>query len=961
MASQEVRFAVFGGVRVWRAETELAVGPPQQRALLGLLLVAAGRPVGVAEIVDTLWGEDPSPSAVNLVHRYVGALRRVLEPDLTLRSSGRWLLRVGEAYRIAADATSLDLLTFRDLVAKARAEQSAQAVESWVRALEIADGVVAAGVPVLREHPAAVAVAREVVDAAVEAASVALRHGAGALAVPALQRIAATHPLDEPLQAAAMRLLAAVGRHVEALALYTGVRERLARQLGIHPSPVLQDAHHDVLRAETVTAVPETEPVPALPRPAQVPAATAVFAGRAAEVDTVAGHLESAEDHVAIMVIGGMGGSGKTTLAIQCAHQVADRFPDGQLYVNLRGFDPDGRIVAARDALGGFLEALGASPAHLPDGLEERAARFRSMLAGRRMLLVLDNARDTGQVEPLLPGTPGCGVIVTSRNRLTGLTARHGALPVRLGPMPGEQARQLLGRRLGRDRVEEDAEATGRIIEHCAGLPLALALVAARAAHNSFDLATLAEQLARTTSALDAFTVDEDTVDLRAVFSWSYHTLPEAAATLFRQLAAHPGPDISLPAAISLTGLPERAARQALAVLCAANLLEEPVPGRYALHDLLRAYAQELSSAAEQRTALERLVQHYTHSVRNAYLIYGRPPVGEPAPPGPGIIAERPADVTAANDWYQHERAVLHNVVKAADSARLDAAVVHLVLDWRPMSQAMDTLADADPYIRLCLEAAQRVGELPMLAEAHRAVGTSDSLRNDHDSAQRHLSRALELFQEIGDTVGEAHSLRNLSQSHNYQDDLETAIEIGRRAVEAARRSGDRPTLVVCLADLATLLDHLLLFEETLAVVAEAQQIAQEAQIAYAVPWLLACAGQAHLALGHAKPAADHLRQAVDLVTAQQNLAFKVPFLALYGDAVWDTGEHDTAREIWAQYWSLSETGEAEQGLAGTHFSDTMRERDAARHRLAALDPVPEPPPTMREVMLALSHARRRR
>ena len=689
---ESLRFTLFGGVRVWRGDAELDVGPPQQRALLALLLAAGGGPVGLDEIVDALWSREPSGSAVNSVHRYVGALRRVFEPSLPNRASGRWLLRSGKGYQLVADADCADLPAFRAHVAAASSDPSAEAVTRYARALDLARGPVGGGVDLVRDHPGLLAVERERVDAAIAAAHAAVRWRSPEKVLSAVQDLSAAAPLDEPLQAAVMVLLTAAGRHAEAITLYGEVRERLAEELGIDPSPVLQDAYRQVLDADHAAA---TEPAAAHgARPAQLPMASPVFAGRDDEIAAVLDRLGSdgGDAPVLITAIGGMAGIGKTALAVHCAHTLADRFPDGQLYLNLRGFDPDGRIVSAEDALRGFLEALGVNPASLPDQLDERAALFRSQLAGRRVLVVLDNARDTEQVRPLLPGTPGCRVIVTSRNQLTGLVAHDGAQPLRLGPLSDPDARRLLVRRLGHARVAEDPAATDRIIAACAGLPLALAIVSARAAANSFSLSVLADELAVSADRLNALTADESIVDVRAVFSWSYRMLPPTVADVFRGLAVHPGPEISLAAASSITGLSAAQVRGAIAALLAGNLLTEVSPGRFVMHDLIRDYAAELLDTAERDTTFGRLVDHYVRSTRAAYLTYGRPPVGELPAASDGVTPETPADTVGAMTWYTRERAVLRAVVDAAIAAGLDRPIAHIVLDWRPMGFQTETL-----------------------------------------------------------------------------------------------------------------------------------------------------------------------------------------------------------------------------------------------------------------------------
>jgi hypothetical protein len=376
--------------------------------------------------------------------------------------------------------------------------------------------------------------------------------------------------------------------------------------------------------------------------PRQLPAAVAHFAGRTGELATLTGLLHGRADTggtVVISAIGGTAGVGKTALAVHWAHRVADRFPDGQLYVNLRGFDPGGQVMDPAEAVRRFLDALNVSPERIPVDLDAQAALYRSQLAGKRMLVVLDNARDTAQVRPLLPGAPGCLVVVTSRNQLTGLIASDGAHPVTLDLLTGEEARQLMVRRVGADRVAAEPAAVAEIITRCAHLPLALVLVAARAAVRPHGgLRVLAKELRDARQRWQMLTGDDPASDVQAVFSWSYQTLTSDAARLFRLLGLHPGPEVSAVAAASLARLPASTARPVLTELTGASLLVEHTPGRYAFHDLLRAYAtdltQRIDSDRHRRAATHRMLDHYLH-----HRVHRRPA----AEPGPGSDHSHPA------------------------------------------------------------------------------------------------------------------------------------------------------------------------------------------------------------------------------------------------------------------------------------------------------------------------------
>ncbi|MFD1045548.1 BTAD domain-containing putative transcriptional regulator [Kibdelosporangium lantanae] len=378
-----MRFTILGPVRAWLGETELETGPPTQRALLALLLVHAGQPVALADIVDTLWGENPPRTAVNIVHRHVGTLRRLFDPDLSTRETGRLLLPSSGGYRMDVDPASLDLLMFRRLAERAYDKRDLTLFDT---ALSLWHGRIADGVQErVRAHPAFVAVEREYVAVALDAARIALELGQPDRFVPALKLVATANPLNEAVQARLVTALAAMGNQVEAMETYQRTRDLLADELGIDPGVELREAYARIQqRVRRKPAVPT-----------QLPGDLPTFTGRRAEL-RVTETLYSGQAMTTLAIFG-MPGVGKTTLAVHVAHELADRFPDGQLYVNLRGFDPVG-AVSSSNAVRGFLETLGVAPNRMPADLDGQAALYRSLLAGKRVLVVLDDARDTEHV-----------------------------------------------------------------------------------------------------------------------------------------------------------------------------------------------------------------------------------------------------------------------------------------------------------------------------------------------------------------------------------------------------------------------------------------------------------------------------------------------------------------------------------------------------------------------------------
>ncbi|MGM1059889.1 BTAD domain-containing putative transcriptional regulator [Saccharothrix sp. Mg75] len=693
----------------------MALGPPQQQAVLALLVVAGGEPVPMSAVVDALWPADPPPSAANVVHRYVGALRRVVEPDLPRRATGRWLLPVPGGYQPVLDAEVLDLLRFRELVRAADDADPRAGLASLLAALELWRGPVASGIAEeIRSGAQFVAVEHERVAAVRRAVRLAFDCGEPGAVLPALRRVAHGHPLDEALHADLVRVLAATGSQAEALDAYEAVRARLADELGLDPGEALRAAHRAVLVAHA------TEPVV---RPAQLPRPLDAFVGRQDEVEALS---TAAADGAGLIAVTGMAGIGKTTLAVHLAHQVSGHFPDGLLHADLRGFHPDDKAVDPAAQLGDFLHALGVRPADVPDGEQARSGLFRSLLAGRRALVLLDNARDAEQVRPLLPGA-GSLAVITSRDDLAGLVASHNAHAVRLDVLDEGAAREVLVRRLGKRRVGAEEHVVGAILAACARLPLALAVVAARAATRpSFSLATLADDLADTRGGLDALSTGDVALDVRAVFSWSCDALSPAAARLFRLLALLPGDDVGVPAVAAALGEQPSRARRLLAELCAAHLLTEHAPGRYSPHDLLRAYATELvhehESAAERDAVVDAVLDHHLHTACAAALALS--PERVPIPLDPPPAAARPlafADGARAAAWFAAERRVLLAAqARAAERGRHDVA-------WRlgwSLAHHLDRAGHWDDLVttsRVAIASARRVGD--RLGEGHGLVG----------------------------------------------------------------------------------------------------------------------------------------------------------------------------------------------------------------------------------------------
>jgi DNA-binding SARP family transcriptional activator/Tfp pilus assembly protein PilF len=988
----EVEFLLLGPLVVRSGGEVVPVRPGKQRTVLAALLVAANRVVATDDLAEAVWGGSRPPSAQVTLQNYIKRLRHVLgDADRSLISTH---LR---GYQIRAEPGELDLWRFRDLLAAARAagrdgqwqaaaEQASSALDLW-RGDPLAD--VESELLLRRDVPSLIEMRLQTAEIKADAS---LHLGRHAEVIDELSQLADAHPLRERFWAMLMLALYRSGRQADALAAYQRARSALVEELGAEPGAELRGVQHRVLTgeadAEEQTRLPAAKSAGVLRRgvsgdsrakplavPRQLPAPVRGFTGRAAELDELSRLLGDASPEplgpVLISAIDGTAGVGKTALAVHWAHQVAARFPDGQLYVNLRGYDP-GQPVPARDVLARFLRALGVPGQEVPADDDERAARYRSLLAGRRVLVLLDNASDVEQVRLLLPGSPDCVAVVTSRDSLTGLVAREGAQRLDLDLLPPAEAVGLLRALIG-GRADDDRAAVEVLAERCCRLPLALRLVGELAvARPAASLNDLADELADQQRRLDLLDAGGDPrTAVRAVFSWSYQQLDTGAARAFRLLGMHPGPDCDVYAMAALTGNSLPQARALLGKLLRAHLAQEASSGRVAMHDLLRGYAAglagRLDSDSQRRAALTRLFDHYLHTAAAAMdTLYPaerhrRPPLSRPATAVPPL-----ADPAAAREWLDRERAALVAAAgytsangwpshafrladtlsryllngayvpesitvygHALDAARhtgdriAEAAVLnHIgVIDWvqSRSEQASEHFRRALAMFR---EAGHRAGE----AQALGNLGLNETQLGRYDQAACHQQDAIAIYRDIGDLFGEARALGNLGVAWQRQGRHQEAVHRHQQALDVSREIGDREGEAWAVGRLGVVNLQLGCYQPATGFLQEALALFQELGNPTGVSDTLVKLGEAYLGLGRYEQAAASLEGALTVAREIGEPELEAEALNDLGDLFFQTGSADKARAQYAaalrlasEIRSLRQQARAHSGLARIH------------------------------------------
>ncbi|MFF2651876.1 BTAD domain-containing putative transcriptional regulator [Streptomyces sp. NPDC058045] len=801
-AGPALRFSVLGPVRAWRDGEQLPSGSPQQRALLAALLLRGGRTATASELIDALWGEEPPSQALAALRTYASRLRKVFGPGVLLSESGGYALR--------ATADTLDLLRAEELWALAeKARGSGDLARARVlgnQALGLWDGEPLANVPGPYAQTQRARLAEWRLQLLETRLDLDLEQGAHGEAVSELTALTAAHPLREKLRELLMLALYRCGRQAEALAVYADTRKLLAEELGVDPRPGLSELQQRILTADphlAEPAGPAEEPAAARVRPAQLPATVPDFTGRAAFVAELGEVLAQADGRVmAVSALAGIGGVGKTTLAVHVAHEARTAFPDGQLYVDLQGTSAG--AADPETVLGSFLRALGTPDSAVPDALDDRAALFRTLLDGRRVLVLLDNARDAAQVRPLLPGTEGCAALVTSRVRMVDLAGAH---LVDLDVMSPEEALLLFTRIVGEERTASERDAALDVVAACGFLPLAIRIAASRlAARRTWTVSVLAAKLADERRRLDELQAGD--LAVKATFELGYGQLEPQQARAFRLLGLADGPDITLSAAAAVLDRPEEEAEDLLEALVDTSLLESAAPGRYRFHDLVRLYARACAERDEQPpsgrpAALSRLLDFYLATAAGVYTLE-RP--GDrlvdhlEATAYPGLVFE---DRNSARDWLYSEAVSLLACVRQSAADDTLRRAVDLLWTTVDLAESGTDSREYEAVARVALAAAEAAGEsrtegraLTLLAYVHHISGRFDLARQEAD-------RAVRLAGDAGDPMADCWSSNMggiVALYQNRHQDGEACLE---RAIDGFRRFGDRPGLASALCNLS--------------------------------------------------------------------------------------------------------------------------------------------------------------
>ncbi|WP_051793210.1 BTAD domain-containing putative transcriptional regulator [Kibdelosporangium aridum] len=789
----EVRFGVLGPVTAWRGTEMVGLGPSKCRQVLGMLLLYANRRVDREQIIECAWGATPPRSAINLVQKYVGDVRRALGLD------GDSLITVGTGYLLRVAPDQLDSTQFSTDLAHARETRNGGdlvgARQTLADAMALWRGPAFSGIDTPAADTERARLDEYRIGALEDIAELDLVQGDHALAVAELSRLATEHPYRERVRELLMIALYRSGRQADALAVYQDIQRLLVEELGANPGHGLQRVHAQILRADPAlaegAAPRELESLPVCQLPADIPD----FTGRTEPLNEVLDLLTGGRTAVVV----GAPGTGKSTLAVRAAHRAREMFPDGQLYLDLAGTADVPRDPAMM--LAELLRALGVSDAVMPDGLHERAALYRSTLAGRQMLVLLDDAAGAHQVRPLLPPSGGCAALVTSRHLLADLTSAH---HVELDVLPSDDARELLAGIVGRARVNREPEQAAAIVELCGHLPLAIRIAGARlASRQAWTLQVLQDRLEDESRRLRELRVGD--LDIRANFDLSVRMVPDDSARAFRLMGLL-GAE-TLPGWVIGALIDQHDADDVLDALVDANLVrlmdtDNVGQPRYRLHDLLRTYAakaaEEHYSLDERRAAVQRVLAAWLALAEQARDLF-YPSLFEPTP---GTAPRWKPDYAVVDPvaWFDVERGRLLHAIQLAVDWDLDELAWELAVAAVPYYDHRSLYQDWTRSHRVALAATRAAGNSHGEAVLLHGLGQVHIYRDEDAKALRSLKRSLEVHRETGDKRGMALALAGLATMRRVHGNYDLAlgdactalnlfVEVGHRHAEAQLRS----------------------------------------------------------------------------------------------------------------------------------------------------------------------------
>jgi DNA-binding SARP family transcriptional activator len=924
-----MRFALLGPVQVHGDEAPVEIRGSLRRTLLAALLLSRGSVVSADRLAELIWGERPPAGVTTSLYNQVMRLRQALGED------AERIRAVAPGYLIHVEPGELDLDEFAGLCARARRAAAAAdwpaAAGLYSDALALWRGEMLADVPALHEQAAIHQYEEDRLVALQGRIEADLNLGRQDELVGELRTLIGYHPLREAFHGQLMLALYRSGRQADALGVYRDLRRALIRELGVEPAAAVQELHHRILRSEPELRAPaaaaqsaSAAPVAAqgVPRPRsvprQLPVDSRLFTGRTAELEELVELAERAGEGaeagmVVISAINGMGGIGKTALAVRAGHRVGAHFPDGQLFIDLRGYDAKLAPLPPEEALEYLLRSLGVPSPAIPADMDERAALYRSRLAGNRTLILLDNAASTAQVQPLLPGAAGCLVLITSRNRMMGLDDAHFFALDTLSP---DEAIALLGKIAGAEPIGPCDPAARELVALCGYVPLAVRIVAARLRHNPrLTVPGLVEELREESGRLSQLR-DEDR-DLISVFESSFRSLPAAEARLFRLLGLLPGPDFDAYAAANLTADGLAATERRLDSLLGQNLLIQHTPGRYWLHDLLRTYARSLGiEQAEEQASLDRVFDYYEHTAVSASRLMDRrhrPPSSDRIQ-HPDPIRELP-DYAAAVAWLGAERG---NLVALMEHDCGPARRISLTASLTSFIRAETSKRQQLVWNTAALEAAKAAGQPADRAEALLNLARVYRTGGGFDVAVELLRRAIDGYRELDDKLGEANVQCEIGRFSALLDDYAAAAEGQERALAIYRGLGDRLGEADALYELSRVSSQVGRFEA-------AEKLADEALALFHELGRPLGEAQVRIVLADLRRRAGDFEEAVDLLRRSAAIFREARTRQDESNVLWTIGQirlaqgrYDEAAELLEQTLVLCQEAGIQHGIGGT-------------------------------------------